>query len=759
MEQIHFQEQNKVELLIALYADHFVGALDIEDPEKRKLQLDLITSRILLVKDSSSGKNLFKGVVLEGINSEKLVSHPPDPDFNGFVAESIVVSETRLVPLGVLRLYYSSDFFMQLQEDGKLKLFWLLVSVSLIFIIAWLILSFLLRPLVLLATTLQKSDMNQQILPLLEKWTSDEIRWVYASIRDLLSKLKQERDHLEQRVEQRTHELNCAMESALVANKAKSDFLANISHEIRTPLNGLLGLSQLLNRSRLSDQQRYYVQAMISSGEHLFTLLNDVLDISKIESGKLNLDPTDFLLIPLFSGTMESFIPLADKKGIAISCFMDPTLPLALVGDSLKLRQILFNLIGNAIKFTERGEVDVAVMPDGVDDERGYPLSVTIRDTGIGIMEDKQAYLFSPFMQADPSTTRRYGGSGLGLALSRHLAELMGGTLTFVSVPGKGSSFTLRVRLPVGDVVASTISDMKLPSLSILVVDDEMINRQVIQALLEGDGHHVSIVDNGFVALELLQREAFHVILLDLRMPELDGEEIIKRIRKMEGPVADIPIIILTADVTQEVYVRCMEAGASKVLSKPLQVPRLYQVLSTIVPLFDQHSTQPLCGDMAKTTMQPLCGDMDKTTDLDAGDSLIHCESVRVLQQSMGSNCLLDLLEKFRHQVQETCHELQIAQSRNDGVSIQNLAHGLQGVAAFLGLTRLTDLAEEIECIVAQHTDVTRHDELTELIAQLVDLLSDSCAEVRQVMMSEAPHVAEGTTPRQVICHSTPTCH
>ncbi|MBF0138311.1 MAG: response regulator, partial [Magnetococcales bacterium] len=382
--------------------------------------------------------------------------------------------------------------------------------------------------------------------------------------------------------------LRQAKESAEIATRAKSDFLSTMSHEIRTPLNGLLGMAQLLGRTRLSKRQKSYVDTMMRAGEHLFTTVNDVLDISRIESGKLTLEPMDFLLEPFFDNILDLFTPLAESKGISLACHRDAGLPTALLGDPFRLRQILYNLVSNAIKFTEQGEVVLDILQEESPTPGECRLCVLVRDTGIGIDASRQAQIFTPFVQEETSTSRRYGGSGLGLALSRQLAEIMGGTLTLSSRKGKGSTFILRVGLRIGKKPESIGQQTSLPPLSILVVEDEPINRQVIQHMLEGDGHRVTVVQNGFRALEEMQRgEQYHGILMDLRMPGMDGVEAMQRIHKLPGSAAAVPTIILTADVTQEAYHRSLQAGAFQVLSKPIRLPVLRQALAALPTLPD----------------------------------------------------------------------------------------------------------------------------------------------------------------------------
>ena len=380
-------------------------------------------------------------------------------------------------------------------------------------------------------------------------------------------------------------------EAAAAATRAKTEFLATMSHEIRTPMNAILGMTHLLERSELTLNQRDQVHTIAASGDALLVILNDILDLSRIEAGKLTLEYKAFDLRRLLDDVINLMSARADEKGIALRVEYDPALPPVLHGDSARLRQVLLNLVGNAVKFTHKGNVTLRARRrrDVGDDDSLVPLELAVIDTGIGIEADKRATLFQPFSQADTGIARRYGGSGLGLAICKRLIEAMGGSIGVDSTPGAGSTFYAQLYLEQADTLdmgltAETSAANNLRPLHILVADDQEINRRVVRALLTQEGHSVKEVASGQEALEAVQHEQFDVVLMDLQMPQLDGIEATRHIRSL--PNADraaTPIIALTANILKEEREHCLQAGMDGFIVKPFTPDGLNEELSRVM--------------------------------------------------------------------------------------------------------------------------------------------------------------------------------
>ncbi len=371
------------------------------------------------------------------------------------------------------------------------------------------------------------------------------------------------------------------------ASRAKSEFLATMSHEIRTPLNGVIGLTSLLQSTALSPRQREYVGGIQASGEALLGLINDILDFSKIEAGQLTLELRSLDLRQLVGEVVGLFAAPAEVKGVQLGAQVDPAVPLGLVGDPMRLRQVLTNLVGNALKFTAQGavEVRVALAEESAD---GALLRIAVRDTGIGIAPEAQARLFEPFTQADASTTRRYGGTGLGLAIVKRLVEAMGGQIGVESTPGQGSTFWLTLRLARDRVAQPAVAPPVSPGPAgpqgrrgrILVAEDNAINRLVVVGLLQSLGYTVAAVEDGRQAVEAVGREAYDLVLMDLHMPELDGFAATVAIREREGATGRrVPIVALTADALAGDAEKSLAAGMDDHLSKPITRERLAVVV------------------------------------------------------------------------------------------------------------------------------------------------------------------------------------
>lgn len=372
-----------------------------------------------------------------------------------------------------------------------------------------------------------------------------------------------------------------ASRKAREASRAKSAFLASMSHEIRTPLNGVIGLLELLKRTPLAGDQVEYVQTAETCANHLLELVSDILDLSRVETGTVVPEEIPFELRKVVQDALALLTVRAWEKGLQVEQDVASDVPEWVAGDPLRLRQVLVNLLGNAIKFSERGTIRASVAVDG------ELLRFSVADQGIGIAPEAQSWVFEPFRQADQSTSRRYGGSGLGLALCRSYAELMGGAIWLESEIGQGTTFHVTARLPAvarPDVESaqSPPSHSVLPvPLRILVAEDSPVNRLVITRLLGHLGHRVEHAENGREAVEAAQRGAFDLILMDLEMPEVDGLTATRQIRQLGGEKADMRIVALTAHATAEHTRLCREAGMDDILTKPIDVRRLEPVLAS----------------------------------------------------------------------------------------------------------------------------------------------------------------------------------
>jgi signal transduction histidine kinase/ActR/RegA family two-component response regulator len=369
---------------------------------------------------------------------------------------------------------------------------------------------------------------------------------------------------------------------------AKSSFLAAMSHEIRTPLTSVLGMADLLATEDLAERQNGYVEAIRASGRHLLTILNDILDFSRIEAERLELERIDFPLGGVLGELRSLVAPQAAERDLAVAFELDEGAPPMVRGDPTRLRQVLFNLIGNALKFTREGRISVAAQ-QAARDGRIVRLRFEVRDTGVGIPSERQAALFEPFSQHDASTTRRYGGTGLGLAICKRLVEAMGGAIGVESTTGAGSLFWFEVPLEIGDPTAAAAVTTRpafdpgsTPPLRVLVAEDMRMNRELLRAMLGRQGHDVTFAEDGAEAVEWAERERFDLVLMDVRMPVMDGMEAARRIRRLPSPAGSVPILGLTANVMEAERRRCVEAGMDMILTKPVAWPELFALFADV---------------------------------------------------------------------------------------------------------------------------------------------------------------------------------
>jgi signal transduction histidine kinase len=392
----------------------------------------------------------------------------------------------------------------------------------------------------------------------------------------------------QQRLQENLTQLDQARAAAEQANRAKSEFLATMSHELRTPMNGALGMLELLKNTGLQSQQQHYVNVAIDSTQHLLTVVNDILDFSRIERGLLQLEPIYSDVGALMRQVLESFRIAAQQKHLNLDLHVDPTLDgVQLLIDPARLRQVVVNLIGNAIKFTFTGGITINVKASWRGDNAIY-LEISISDTGIGIPADKQKLIFQAFRQADGSTMRRFGGSGLGLAIVQKICELMSASVDLQSAPNRGSCFTVRLEAPARRAANPVRALETLSPLlhgQVLVVEDNAVNLMVVANMLETLGITVCTAANGREALERLGRQRVDLVLMDCQMPEMDGYQATAQIRRHpDKAIAQLPIIALTANAMVEDRERCLAAGMSDYLSKPVTLQLLREKIARWLP-------------------------------------------------------------------------------------------------------------------------------------------------------------------------------
>ncbi|MGA2062590.1 MAG: response regulator, partial [Thermoguttaceae bacterium] len=563
--------------------------------------------------------------------------------------------------------------------------------------------------------------------------------------------------------------LQYAKAAAEAANEAKSRFLANISHELRTSMNAILGMVDLASQEATDPAARDFLQTARQSADLLLALLNDLLDCAKIESGKLDLESVPFSLHRILDQSTQVLTVRANEKGLVFSCRMPAGTPDALVGDQVRLRQILFNLAGNAIKFTERGKVEMSVRVIGLPSTFGrgaggegrrdiaspvggspHPsplpeveetvvLEFAVRDTGIGISSSHMEHIFQPFAQADASTTRRFGGTGLGLSICSSLVALMGGRIWAKSELGQGSTFYFTVRLPLAKELppepepTAILSAVKASTLRILLVEDNPANQKLAAYILRDRGHTVEIAPDGRQALKMSQENHYDVILMDVQMPGMDGLEATAAIRAREKGQRRVPIIAMTAYAMKGDREQFLAAGMDGYLSKPMNANEMIGLVETLAA--GSATNAAAAAATPPTPTEPL--NPRAACVFDPQSALKRCFD--------NPNMLGEMIQYFFNEVDTLFQQMRAALEKGDLAEVGRLGHHMKGTVAFLGAQPATDAASAVERFHKADGEMLEAEEAIRALENETIALAKALASYRQTDEHTAAKTPSGS--------------